>query len=150
MKRQIPGLHQATRNGIEFPDGLYLVRVVRTQYRWHPQKPFFALHFAVLEPRVYADQSFTGRLYCTPRALWKLNWFLHEFGYDTDLLGRDEIDEKALLGLRGVIRLSHTTLNGRSFLNLEGFAGEAEWEELSAACVAPVAAEEEREARDDL
>ena len=28
----------------------------------------------------------------------KLNWFLRDFGYDTDLLGRDEIDERALLG----------------------------------------------------
>ena len=150
MKRQIPGLHQASQNGDELPDGLYLVRVARTQYRWHPQKPFFSLRFAVLEPREYADQSFTGRLYCTPRALWKLNWFLHAFGYDPDSLGRDEIDEKALLGLRGVVRLSHTTLNGRSFLNLEGFAAEGEWEELSAAYVVPTADEAEMEARDDL
>jgi len=148
MKRQIPGLHQASQNGDELPDGLYLARVVRTQYRWHPQKPLLALSFAVLEPGEYAGQSFTGRLYCTPRALWKLNWFLRDFGYDADLLGRDDIDEKALLGLRGVVRLSHTTLNGRSFLNLEGFAPESEWEELSAAYVTPHV--EETEARNDL
>jgi len=35
-------------------------------------------------------------------------------------MGRDEVDEKALLGLRGIVRISHTTLNGRSFLNLGG------------------------------
>jgi hypothetical protein len=28
-------------------------------------------------------------------------------------------------------RVSRTTLNGRSFLNLEGFAPAGEWEELS-------------------
>ncbi len=68
-------------------------------------------------------------------------------GYDPDLLGRDEVDEKALLGLRGVVRVSHTTLNGRSFLNLEGFAPGGEWEELS---VATVRTGESSEAGDDL
>ena len=72
-----------------------------------------------------------GRLYCTPKALWKLRWFLRDFGYDPDLMGRDEVDEKALVGLRGIVRISRTTLNGRSFLNLGGFAPVSEWEELS-------------------
>jgi hypothetical protein len=74
---------------------------------------------------------------CTPppRALWKLRWFLRDFGYDTVLLSRDEIKEKALVGLRGVVRVAHTTLNGRYFLNLERFVQEADWEELSAALV---------------
>jgi len=44
---------------------------------------------------------------------------------------RDEIDEKSLLGLRGIVRISHTTLNGRCFLNLGGFAPASEWDELS-------------------
>jgi hypothetical protein len=47
-------------------------------------------------------------------------------------LGQDEVDEKALRGLRGIVRISHTTLNGRTFLNLGGFAPSSEWEELSA------------------
>jgi hypothetical protein len=46
-------------------------------------------------------------------------------------MGRDEVDEKALVGLQGIVRISHTTLNGRSFLNLGGFAPVSEWEELS-------------------
>jgi hypothetical protein len=69
-------------------------------------------------------------LYCSPKALWKLNWFLRDFGYDQDLMGRDEVDEKGLIGLSGVLRTSRTTLNGRSFLNLDGFAPAGEWEEL--------------------
>jgi hypothetical protein len=48
------------------------------------------------------------------------------------LMGRDEVDEKALLGLRGVLRTSRTILNGRCFPNLEGFAPAADWEEHSA------------------
>lgn len=68
-------------------------------------------------------------------ALWRLNWFLKDFGYDTELLGRDEVDEKALLGLQGVVRTSRTTLNGRSYLNLGGFAPASEWEEVSATTV---------------
>ena len=47
-----------------------------------------------------------GRLYCTERALWKLNWFLRDFGYDPELFSRDQVDEKALLNLRGVVRTS--------------------------------------------
>ncbi len=133
MKRQIPGLHQQAQSNADHLEGLFLVRVERAFYRWHPQKPFFVLRLAVLEPKEHAGQAISGRLYCTPKALWKLNWFLRDFGYDTDLLGRDEVDEKALLGLRGIVRVSHTILNGRSFLNLEGFAPAGEWEELSVA-----------------
>ena len=135
MRRHIPGLHGATQNGDSDLEGLFLVRVERASYRWHLQKPFFALRLNVLEPKEYSGRTICGRLYSTPRALWKLSWFLRDFGYDTDLLGRDEVDEKALLGLRGIVRVSHTRLNGRCFLNLERFAPAADWEELSAALV---------------
>jgi hypothetical protein len=100
-------------------------------YRWHPQKPCYLIRFAVLEPGEFRSRHISGRLYCTPKALWRLNWFLRDFGYDTDLLGRDEVDEKALVGLKGVVRTSRKTLAGRSFLNLDGFAPSAEWESLS-------------------
>ena len=63
-------------------------------------------------------------------------------GYDPDLLGRDEVDEKALLGLRGIIRTSRTLLNGRCFLNLEVFAPAGEWEEVSAEAVGAPKGEE--------
>ncbi len=85
----------------------------------------------ILEPKEHQDQCITGRIYCTPKALWKLSWFLRDFGYDPDLMGREEVDEKALLGLRGVLRTSRTVLNGRSFLNLDGFAPAADWDEHS-------------------
>jgi hypothetical protein len=38
--------------------------------------------------------------------LWKLSWFLRDFVYDPELLGREEIDEKALFGLRGIVKYS--------------------------------------------
>jgi hypothetical protein len=132
MKRHIPGLHRDADSANGIPDGIFLVKVERAFYRWHPSRPFFALRFGVLQPAEYQGHSLNGRLYCTPKALWKLNWFLRDFGYDPDLLGRDEVDEKALLGLRGMLRTSRTILNGRSFLNLDGFAPAGEWEELSA------------------
>ena len=125
--------------------GLFLVRVERAQYRWHAQKPFYLLRFAVLEPKNFAGHSISGRLYCTPKALWKLNWFLRDFGYDTELLGRDEIDEKSLVGLRGVVKISHAVVNGTSLLNLDGFAPASQWEELSIA--APPTAEGSEVAR---
>jgi hypothetical protein len=147
MRRHIPGLHQAAQSGNKELEGVFLVRVERAFYRWHPRKPFFAIHFSVLEPKDSAGQSFSGRLYCTQRALWKLHWFLRDFGYDSDLFGRDEIEEKALVGLRGVVRVSHTTVNGHSFLNLDGFASAGEWEEIA---VTPAPIREGEAMGDDL
>jgi hypothetical protein len=134
MKRHIPGLHCKSLSS-EILEGVFLVRVDRAYYRWHPQRPFFVLRFAVLEPQGHQGHLFTARLYCTPKALWKLNWFLRDFGYDPDLMGRDEVDEKALLGLRGIVRVSQTILNGHSFLNLSGFAPAADWEESAVSLV---------------
>jgi hypothetical protein len=131
MNRYIPGLHSRQLERENLLEGLFLVRVDGASYRWHPQKPFLAVRFVVLEPQPFAGRSLSGRLYCTPRALWKLNWFLRDFGYDSDLLRQDQMDEKALLKLRGVVRTSHVTLNSRSFQNLESFAPAAEWEVLS-------------------
>ena len=130
MKRQIPGLHSGQQATARHLEGLFLVRVDTASYRWHPQKPFLVLRFVILEPDSFATHSFSGRLYCSVRALWKLNWFLRDFAYDTELLGKDQVDEKALLNLRGVIRTSLVTFNGRSYQNLEGFAPAGEWEEL--------------------
>ena len=131
MKRHIPGLHSRGQDRENLLEGLFLVCVDAASYRWHPQKPFLSVRFLVLEPEPLAGRSLSGRLYCTERALWKLNWFLRDFGYDSDLLNQDQIDEKALVQLRGVIRTSHVALNGRSFQNLEAFAPAAEWEEVS-------------------
>ena len=134
MKRNVPGLHGATQKGDTDLEGLFLVRVERAFYRWHPQRPFYVLQFAVIEPKEHQGHSLNGRLYCTPKALWKLSWFLRDFGYDPDLMGRDEVDEKAVVGLRGVLRTSRTVLNGRSFLNLDGFAPTDDWDDVSVPC----------------
>jgi hypothetical protein len=131
MKRRIPGLYLNNHKPEVVLEGVFLVRVHRVFYRWHPERPFYVLRLAILEPREHQGHSINGRLYCTPKALWKLRWFLRDFGYDPDLMGRDEVDEKALLGLRGIVRISHTSLNGRTFLNIGGFAPASEWEEIS-------------------
>jgi hypothetical protein len=147
MKRHIPGLHARQQNPDTLLEGLFLVRIDSASYRWHAHKPFLSVRFAVLEPESFAGRSLSGRLYCTERALWKLNWFLRDFGYDADLLGRDQVDEKALLNLRGVVRTTHITLNGRPFQNLEAFAPAAEWEELSCETVGR---KQEQRSGDDL
>ena len=137
MRRRIQGLHEADQSAAaQVRDGLLLVRVERVQHRWDSRKPFYLLRFSILEPKELTGHSVAGRLYCTPRALWKLNWFLRDFGYDADLLARDEIDEKSLIGLSGVMKISHTVVNGTSLLNLDGFAPASQWGDLSTA--APV------------
>ena len=132
MKRYISGLSKADPapdQGI--PDGVFLVRVERAQYRWHSQKPYFSVLFVVLEPEDTRGRRFTARLYATAKALWKLNWFLRDFGYDPELLGRDEIDDKKLVGLCGAVKVSHAVANGTSLLNLDAFAAQERWSELA-------------------
>jgi hypothetical protein len=131
MKRHFPGLHSEGSRGDEVLQGVFLVRVDRAYYRWHPQKPFFVLSFAVLEPQDRASRKISARLYATAKALWRLNWFLRDFGYDRDLLGRDEVDEKALLGLIGVLRTTRKVFAGSTYLDLAGFAPSSEWELIS-------------------
>jgi hypothetical protein len=134
MKRQITGLHAADRCAADqIPDGVFLVQVQRVKFHRQAQKPYYTLAPAILEPTRFVGHVISSRLYCSPKALWKLNWFLRDFGYDTELLGRDEVDETQLVGLKGVVKVSHIVLNGASMLRLDGFAPADRWEELSPA-----------------
>ncbi len=100
------------------------------RHRWYSQKRFYVLRLSVLEPKLFAGRSIVSRLYCTPKAMWKLGWFLRDFLYDPELLSQDEVDEQALRGLIGVVKISHTVVNGISLVNLDGFAPTSQWEEL--------------------
>jgi hypothetical protein len=132
MRRYFESLRPADRSAVDsVPDGLFLVRVERAQYRWHVQKPYYQIRFAVLEPKHLAGCLITGRLHCTTRAMWKLTWFLRDFGYDAELLGKNEIDDQALIGRQGVLKVSHAIVHGISVLNFDGFAPLSRWRELS-------------------
>jgi hypothetical protein len=134
MTRKVPGLAETAHGSCpEIADGIFLVRVDGAQFRWHASKPFYVLRLSVIEPRTSAGQLIVGRLYCTQKAMWKLGWFLRDFLYDPELLAHEQVDEKALPGLRGVVKISHTVINGISLVNLDGFAPASQWEELSAA-----------------
>lgn len=132
MKRQITGLQAADQSAANHvPDGIFLVRVRKVLFQRHAQKPYYTVCMVVVEPHTFAEMAISSRIYCSPKALWKLNWFLRDFGYDADLLGRDEVDERQLVGLTGVVKISHVVLNGSSLLRLDGFAPATQWEELS-------------------
>jgi hypothetical protein len=134
MKRQISGLHAADRCAADqIPEGVFLVRVQRVLFRRQAQKPYYTISLAILEPSRFSGHTLSSRLYCNPKALWKLNWFLRDFGYDTELLGRDEVDETQLVGLKGVVKISHIIFDCTSLLRLDGFASADRWEELSPA-----------------
>ena len=140
MKRHVPGLAETARDSqSDFPDGVYLVRVDHAQHRWHARKPFYVLRLSILEPKPFAARSLVSRLYCTPKAMWKLGWFLRDFLYDPELLSQDEIDERALRGLVGVVKISHTVVNGISLFNFDGFAPASQWEELATSVRIPPA-----------
>jgi hypothetical protein len=131
MIRYIPGLHSLQPRDGQPLEGLFLVRVDRAFFRWQSKKPFLELRFVILEPKERERQTFSGRLYCTDKALWKFSWFLRDFGYDLELLNHDQVDVKALLNLAGVVRVSHTVVSGQCYQNLDAFAARGEWEELS-------------------
>jgi hypothetical protein len=132
VRRQITGLHAADRCATDqIPEGVFLVQVKRVQFRRQAQKPYYTVSLVVLEPSRFAERVISSRLYCNPKALWKLNWFLRDFGYDPDLLGRDEVDETELAGLKGVVKISYVVLNGASLPRLDGFAPASRWNELS-------------------
>jgi hypothetical protein len=134
MKRQISGLQAADPCAADqIPDGVFLVRVHRVQFRRQAPKPYYALALAILEPSRFCSRTLSSWIYCNPKALWKLNWFLRDFGYDTELLGRDEVDETQLIGLKGIVKISHIVFEGASLLRLDGFAAAGRWEELSPA-----------------
>ncbi len=102
MRRYFESLRPADVSAIHsVPDGLFLVRVDRAHYRWHKKKPYYEIRFVVLKPRHLTGCFMTGRLYCTPRAMWKLSWFLRDFGYDPELLDKNAIDEQARRGYAG-------------------------------------------------
>ena len=134
MRRQITGLHAADRTAAnQIPDGVFLVQVQSVRFQRQAQKPYYTLALAILEPDRFAGHIISSRLYCSPKALWKFNWFLRDFGYDTELLGRDEVDETQLVGLKGVVKISHIVVNSSSLIRLDGFASTGRWEELSPA-----------------
>ena len=130
MRRLIRGLRFRKHHSGAALEGFFLVRIDQASYRWHPHKPFVVLRFVVLEPHCHATRTFSGWLYCTQRALWRLNWFVRDFGYNPELLARDQIDERALLNLQGVLRTSLITFHGRSYQNLDAFAPATAWEEV--------------------
>jgi len=131
MRRRFQGLASTAQASTEVPDGVFLVRVDQVRYSRERQKPFYTVRFSVLEPVSLSGRTFSGRLYCSSKALWKFSWFLRDFGYDSELLGRDEIEDKLLVGLRGVVKISHVVLNGRTLVNLDAFAPASAWESIS-------------------
>jgi hypothetical protein len=132
VKRYIAGLNRATTQAEEgLPDGVFLARVERLQYRWHKYKPHYVVLFSVVEPKSCSGNRFGAYLDCSPRALWRLNWFLRDFGYDEELLSRNEIDDRHLVGLRGVVKVRRQVVNGTSLLLLDGFAPQQEWSALA-------------------
>ncbi len=136
MKRRFQGLGSA-RAEAEVPDGVFLARVEQVRYSSGRQKPFYTVLFRVIEPEVMVGRTFSGRIYCTTKALWKFSWFLRDFGYDPELLGRDEIEERSLVGLQGVVKISHTVVNGRPLVNLDAFAPASAWVSISPAVPCP-------------
>ena len=63
MKRHIPGLHAEARNSESILEGAFLVRIDRVFYRWHPERPFYVLRLAIIEPREHEGRFLNGRLY---------------------------------------------------------------------------------------
>jgi hypothetical protein len=106
LRTKIPGLSQAPERN-PLVEGSYLARVVRFGPAGHAAKPCVAATFLILGTVPYSDRYVRTRLYCHDRALWKLRWFVHDFNYGADLLAGDDLDDRGVVGLEGVIRLAY-------------------------------------------
>ena len=124
MRRHLPSLDNQLPENL---DGTFLVRVSGATYRYSG-KAFLDLSFVVQAPQECAGTVLAGRLYCTPKALWKLHWFLRDFGYDAEMLSHGVLDDKLLIGLEGVVQVSRNRVHGRSCVHFDGFAPAAQWE----------------------
>src|SRR3954470_11099910 len=125
MKRKIPGLHNPAANGEQQPN-TYLVRVVAARYRAN-RLPYLDLTFSLLEPAEHRGLKIVSRMDCRPKSFWKLTWFLKDFGYDAALLYDDEIDEKTIVGLEGVITISNRARGQQRPCTLHSFAPAHSW-----------------------
>ena len=132
MRIKIQGLNQ-TRERLPLVEGLYRARVVRFEPAGHAANPCRTASFLILEPASYRGRHVRTRLYCHDRALWKLRWFLADFGYDAELLAAEELDDRRVVGLEGVIRLAYWGTDGSRRLDVEGFAPTERWAELGQA-----------------
>jgi hypothetical protein len=130
MRAKIQGLSQVSER-VPLAEGLYRARVVRFEFAKHSPKPCRTATFVILDPSHYLGRHVRTRLYLHERALWKLRWFLLDFGYDSELFNADELDDRRVLGLEGVIRLAYWGTDGQKRLDVEGFAPVSRWDELS-------------------
>jgi hypothetical protein len=131
MRTKIQGLsHPTERNPLV--EGSYRARVVRFGAAGHTAKPCLAATFLILDPAPLAGRHIRTRLYYHDRALWKLRWFLHDFNYDAELLAADELDDRHVVGLEGVVRLAYWGNGGHRRLDVQGFAPSERWGDFSA------------------
>ncbi len=131
MRVKIQGLSQTSQK-VPLIEGLYRARVVRFELAGHAAKPCRTATFLILDPPPYVGRYVRTRLYCHDRALWKLRWFLSDFGYDSELMAAEELDDRRVVGLEGVIRLAYWGMNGHRRLDAQGFAPSDRWAELQA------------------
>src|SRR5690349_11595383 len=130
MRAKIQGLSRVSER-VPLVEGLYRARVVRFEFGGHSAKPCGAATFLILDPPRYAGRYVRTRLYLHDRALWKLRWFLTDFAYDSELFNADELDDRRVIGLEGIIRLAHWGNNGQRRLDVQGFGPISRWDELS-------------------
>lgn len=130
MRTKIQGLSQVSERK-PLIEGLYRARVVRFEPAGHAAKPCRTATFLILEPAPCSGRYVRTRLYCHERALWKLRWFLSDFGYDPGLMAAEELDDRRVVGLEGVIRLSFWGSDSHRRLDVQGFASLDRWAELS-------------------
>ncbi len=130
MRTKIQGLSHASERK-PLVEGLYRARVVRFEPAGHAAKPCRTATFLILEPTAHSGRYVRTRLYCHDRALWKLRWFLSDFGYDPGLMAAEELDDRRVVGLEGVIRLAYWGTDGHRRLDVQGFAPLDRWVELS-------------------
>ena len=78
-------MHCADQCGSDqIPDGVFLVQVQRVRFRRQAPKPYYTITLDILEPSLVRRTAHFQPPLLQPESR-KLNWFLRDFGYDTEL-----------------------------------------------------------------
>ena len=132
MKRRLEGINGTFHALPPGVNTLHLVRIESANYSAKFRKPVLDLSLSIVEPASVSKMTITTRISCAPKNLWKLHSLLVEFGYDAELLGREELDTCRLQGLVGVVRIHGKASRQDARVTIDIVAHQSEWPALRA------------------
>jgi hypothetical protein len=106
LRTKVNGLGRSTKQS-PLAEGFYRARVVRFGPAGHAAKPCVAATFEVLQAIRVRRLPHPDASYRHERAVRPLRGFLSALKYDSEPFEPDELDDRNVVGVEGVIRLAY-------------------------------------------